>query len=742
MDWRKYQRLFTGVFSVMLVLSLSTPVFGQEQEKLSTRDIQEMVDLLEDPQKREVFINDLKNLKQLKEATVNESEKKAAKPPEKKRQILVIENLFVRFEFLSGKIMEAGTSAAYLVAKIPEAFGEATSFLSRSENLIKILKLLGDIAFGIIIAFIIRLSLRKYTSKIANRMTNLFSKIIMSFVKVILSLVPYGVLLASLFILFGMFPSFPIGHALAFLFFTILFFYRMAIEIFRALLSPDEAGIRLLPFSNEYANYLWVWVLRFANYTAFYFLVTRALLVVNVATPALFFIRGILLLVFPLMISAFIMQVAREIRMKHEGQPKETEDQKAGSKKIIYYIVRYWSPLAIVYSSTIFLFLIVNYKKGFGYLFTATLGTAITVLALFPALRILDWIFKIFFAINERVKERFPGLEEKTNRYILMLKKILKAIIVVIGLGVVAHIWGIPVSGMVASKAGTLIILRGIAIFITIGLLIVVLETNDFLKEYLLAEKRKGKKKGVSQKTKTLVPMINTAIKIATGFIGGIVILDQLGVNTGPILAGAGIVGLAVGFGSQTLVKDLINGLFILFEESIRVGDYADVGKNEGIVESVGLRTIRLRDVSGNIHVVPNSSIDTITNMSKEFSRTILDIGVAYKEDVDEVMEIMREVGEGMRNDPEIGKGILEPIEIFGLQKFDDSAVVIRARLTTKPLKQWGMKREFNRRVKKAFDERGIEIPFPHRTIYVGEPKAGPSAPMNVIVQNKKQEER
>ena len=130
--------------------------------------------------------------------------------------------------------------------------------------------------------------------------------------------------------------------------------------------------------------------------------------------------------------------------------------------------------------------------------------------------------------------------------------------------------------------------------------------------------------------------------------------------------------------------------------------------------------------------MIPNSTIEALTNMSKDFSRSVLDIGVAYKENVDEVIKIIEEIGEEMRNDPEIGKDILEPIEIFGLQKFDDSAVIIRARLTTKPLKQWGLKRQFNRRVKKAFDERGIEIPFPHRTIYMGEPKEGTAAPMHV----------
>jgi small conductance mechanosensitive channel len=128
--------------------------------------------------------------------------------------------------------------------------------------------------------------------------------------------------------------------------------------------------------------------------------------------------------------------------------------------------------------------------------------------------------------------------------------------------------------------------------------------------------------------------------------------------------------------------------------------------------------------------------------MSKEFSRTVLDVGVAYREDVDEVMGILQKVGDDLREDPEHGKNILEPVEIFGLQKFDDSALVIRVRLTTKPLKQWGLKREFNRRIKKAFDAKGIEIPFPHRTIYMGEPKKGTAPPLNIMMGDQQEENK
>jgi small conductance mechanosensitive channel len=642
---------------------------------------------------------------------------------------------------MSKKVLDAAASTASLFSKGPAAYEKAKSFFSQPENRSKMWRLAADVGTAILIALILKLLLRGYAPGLTSRMKALSSKIALGFLKVLLILIPYGAILVSLFILFRIWPSFALGHSLALLFFMVLFFYRLTLEVFRVLLSPDEGQIRVWPLSDENANYLWIWIWRFANYTAFYVLLTKALFVVQIPSPALSFVRATLMLVFPLMLSVFINQVSREIRARYANSPKDSENADKGSRNTMRFVVRYWAILAIAYAWAIFIFLIVQYEKGFHYLFQATLGTVITLVALLPALGILGWIFKRFFAINEKVKTRFPGLEEKTNRYILLLRMVFRSILIIIALGVIAEIWGIPVSTLVASKTGSLVILRAIAILITLGIVMAIIEISDFLKEYFLKSRGGKKKKAITQKRKTLLPMINTTIKIGAGFIGGIVILDRLGVNTTPILAGAGIVGLAVGFGSQTLVKDLINGLFILFEESVRVGDYADLGKNEGVVEAVGLRTMRLRDVSGNVHVVPNSSVDTVTNMTKEFSRTVIDIGVAYREDVDEVMDILREIGKEMQDDPEYGKNILEPIEIFGLHKFDDSAIVVRARLTTKPLKQWGLKREFNRRVKRVFDERGIEIPFPHRTLYMGEPKQGPAAPLHIQVKETKGQE-
>ena len=197
-------------------------------------------------------------------------------------------------------------------------------------------------------------------------------------------------------------------------------------------------------------------------------------------------------------------------------------------------------------------------------------------------------------------------------------------------------------------------------------------------------------------------------------------ILRNLGIDIGPLLAGAGIAGLAIGFGAQELVRDFVSGFFILLENRVREGDVAIVNGTGGLVEEVGLRTLVLRDASGTVHIFQNGKIDTLSNMTKEWSAMVFDIGVAYKEDTDRVGEIMKTVAEEMSADSKYSSDILEPLEVMGVENFGDSAVVVRARLKTKPRQQWMIGREYRRRLKKAFDYHRIEIPFPHVSLYWG----------------------
>ncbi len=237
---------------------------------------------------------------------------------------------------------------------------------------------------------------------------------------------------------------------------------------------------------------------------------------------------------------------------------------------------------------------------------------------------------------------------------------------------------------------------------------------------------RTGKSAGADAETTrkraaTLTGILRT---IVVTLIWGVIIvevLQQVGLDIRPILAGAGILGLAVGFGAQNLVRDLISGFFIILEDQIRIGDVAIINGTGGLVEAITFRTITLRDFSGVVHMFPNGTITTLSNMTKEWSAFVLDMGVAYKEETDRVVEVMRRVGEDLRADPAFGDKFVAPIEIIGVDNFADSAVVIRIRIKTRPLEQWNVGREYRRRLKIAFDAEGIEIPFPHRTLYMGE---------------------
>ena len=227
----------------------------------------------------------------------------------------------------------------------------------------------------------------------------------------------------------------------------------------------------------------------------------------------------------------------------------------------------------------------------------------------------------------------------------------------------------------------------------------------------------------------TIGRVLRYIVSVVVTLMAGILILSELGVSIAPILGAAGVVGLAIGFGAQSLVKDYFTGFFILLENQLTTGDVVEIAGKSGLVEDVTLRFVRLRDYSGNVHYVPNNLITTVTNMSRGFAQAVVDVGIAYREDTEHAFDVMREVGREMRSDLDFGSKILDDLEIAGVESWADSAVVLRCRFKVVPLEQWGVRREFLRRLKKAFDARGIEIPFPHVTVYAGTGKDGTAPP-------------
>lgn len=265
-------------------------------------------------------------------------------------------------------------------------------------------------------------------------------------------------------------------------------------------------------------------------------------------------------------------------------------------------------------------------------------------------------------------------------------------------------------------------------ILILIVLLIVMLRVSfglvNRLKSILI--KRMANNDGepdleVEKRVNTLMGILRKTVSVIIWSIFIMIILKKINIDIAPILAGAGIIGLAVGFGAQELVRDLITGFFILLEDQIRTGDVAVLNGTSGTVEKLELRTITLRDAGGVVHVFQNGKINTVSNMTKDWSAILFNIGVAYKENLTQVMKLMQDVGDGMFAEEEFKAKMLDTIEISGLNSFDDSALVIRGRIRTKPGQQWGIGREYRKRLKETFDEHNIEIPFPHQTIYWGE---------------------
>lgn len=275
---------------------------------------------------------------------------------------------------------------------------------------------------------------------------------------------------------------------------------------------------------------------------------------------------------------------------------------------------------------------------------------------------------------------------------------------------------------------------NGLRIVLVFILTLVALRVARFISVRIFPAWKKEADPEFKKRADTLGSVIRYTLSIAILIVAAITVIGEFGIEIGPVLAAAGIIGLAVGFGAQNLVQDVISGFFILLEDQLRVGDVVEIAGKGGLVERMTLRMVVLRDLSGNVHFVRNGQIQVVTNMTKEFSQYVFDIGVAYREDVDEVIEVIKQVDEGLRSDPGFRDEILEPIEVFGLDQFADSAVVIKARTKTKPIRQWAVGREFNRRLKKAFDEKGIEIPFPHLTLYMGQDKHGQSPPLNLVM--------
>ncbi len=324
---------------------------------------------------------------------------------------------------------------------------------------------------------------------------------------------------------------------------------------------------------------------------------------------------------------------------------------------------------------------------------------------------------------NAELEKSYTGQLLMTNKRTIEYTGFI--LIVIAGLSLLVKIWGFDMYRIIQSDIPVVAILFHIVCIIA-GAVIAMQFSQLLIKGFLTKAQKQMLQSGtteieIKKRIDTLGGIFQKISAVTIGVVAVIMVIDELGFDIKAMLAGVGIVGIAVGFGAQNLVRDIISGLFVIFENRIRVGDVAIINGTGGLVEQVNLRTIVLRSMDGTIHVFSNGAINSLSNMTHEFSYYVFDIGIAYKENVDNVIEILKQVGSTMINDTQFNQAILAPLEILGLDKFGTSEIVIKARIKTVPIKQWDIGREMNKRIKDAFDREGIEIPFPHQSIYFGE---------------------
>jgi len=510
----------------------------------------------------------------------------------------------------------------------------------------------------------------------------------------------------------------------------------LAVELIRAvirtLFSNKYHGLRLLPISDENATYWNAWLSRLV-----YFVGYGLLLVVPIlnqfVTPDLGRIVGILIL-FMAFLKASVIVMQNRDRVRQSLEKTGERMQTSFGRVCMGFAGRLWHFVALAYFGAILLTALIYPEQALPFMAAATAQTLIAAALGIGLSALLSGVILRRIQLPDDTRRKFPLLEARLNNYIPTTLKVTRFAILAIVVLAVLDAWSIfDMSSWLVSDAGAGTLGKVVSVLIILALAITTwLLVASWIEYKLNPESGDGEP---TARVKTLLTIFRNAIAIALVIMTTMILLAEIGVNIGPLLAGAGVLGLAIGFGAQKLVQDVITGVFIQLEGAINVGDLVSAGGTTATVEKMTIRSLGLRDLSGTYHLVPFSSVDTVSNYMRDYAYHVGEYGVAYRENTDEVIVRLREAFDELKNHPEHGKSILtDELEVHGVTSLADSSVNIRVRIKTIPGMQFSLGREYNRLVKLHFDAAGIEIPFPHTTIYFGEDKDGKAPPANLRV--------
>jgi small-conductance mechanosensitive channel len=502
---------------------------------------------------------------------------------------------------------------------------------------------------------------------------------------------------------------------------------RGVMVVVRLLFSPASNHLRLLPCADETAAYVTVWMQRIALVSVSAYAASEFALLLAMPLSVQNGMLRVGSLLVSVLAAIMVLQnrqpVARFLAAPPLAEGEVPDRGRAMLRRLRDMLADAWHVLAILWVLALWASWAMALNHGVDRLLQASGLTVVVVVAAKLADEAIRRLLDGAFSISADFASRFPGLEARANRYLPGLKGLVGVLIALTTIVVLLEVWGLgSFSWFRHGRGGARLLGSVTSISLTLLIALVVWEAANAAIARHLDQLSANAATARSARVRTLLPMLRTVLGIVVTIFITLNVLAEIGVNVAPLLAGAGVIGLAVGFGSQTLVRDVITGVFLLFEDSVAVGDVVTLGGLSGTVEQLSIRSIRLRAVNGDVHIIPFSAVTTVTNQTRDYGYAVIDLVVDYDADTDLVASALSEVGTVMRADDAWSGSIMAAIEVMGVERMSDMGVVVRARMKTEPARRWAVSRELNRRVKLRCGELGIMISPPGKVVQVPPP--------------------
>lgn len=665
---------------------------------MSAQEIDALVATLEDPAARDKLVQQLKALKAL------QSDAPQTVEPEGLGAIL-LSALSEQVRRVSDSLVTAATA----ILDLPQLVSWSVQQLADPGVRNRCIEVLLTIGILLLVALVaewlaMRLLSRPRQLLEARRIETAWLRGPFAIGRLALELVPIAVFITAAYGVLPLAKPSDVTRLVALTIINANVIARVVLAAARVILSPKASGLRLLTIGDETANYLMIWLRRLTAVSIYgYFLAEAGFLLGLPAGLHAFLLRAIGLFVAAMLV-VIILQNRVAVTRGLKG------DSAAGSwSNLRQRLAEVWHFLAIGYVLAVYGVWALDIAGGFQFLIEATALTVVIVAIVRFVMGTLRRAVEHGFALSAELKARFPGLEARTNRYLPFLQTLMRGVVYFFAALSLLEVWGIDAFEWLTSEFGRRLFSSLVTIAVLLFVAILLSEiVNELVERYLQRRQSQWQDAARSARMRTLLPLLRNAFRVVLVVMVALIVLSELGINIAPLLAGAGVVGLAIGFGAQTLVKDVITGIFILAEDTVAVGDVVDLGGHSGVVEAMTIRSIRLRDHTGAVHTIPFSAVSTVMNMTRDYGYAVFDIGIAYSEDLDRVIGLLRGLGDQLRQDKAFIRDIRESIEVLGINRFADASVIIRARIRTAPGRQWAVEREFNRRLKRLFEEHGI----------------------------------